>query len=187
MMKKYGYAWADLDTVCLSSETNLGSSFLPTMPKKDHELTDKKSLNNSIFLIDKDSNIMDGLIRKIEEFSPIKAESEYSLGPNLFTEFFISNQDTYKAMKSYIYPSNIFYPIHYEDVEDMYKKDKLFLCNFLTKKSFAVHLWRNSLKRKKSSISGIPLIESMPEDGSWLDKIYQKYLPYSNELEWDTI
>jgi hypothetical protein len=188
LAKKIDAVWADLDTICLSPNWEYEKMFLSYMPYKEDEFDNKTIINNSLFYIKPNSLFLDELISIINNFDYKKSADAYGPSMHLFTEVFLNNKNNYNLVKKYIYPSNVTYPIHYHDIYKIYLKDHAQHCHFLTRQAFAVHLWRNTLKQTPSLYGrDTQLLDEIPEEESWLYKVYQKYLPFKTKEDWELL
>jgi hypothetical protein len=188
MMKKYDYIWSDLDVICLSPDWKWDKMFIPISPKKPDEFPSRIMLNNSLFYIPSNSLFLDEMISITDKFNHKTTTDAYMLAMRLFTEMFISNKVNNSIVRKHLIPPNVIYPIHYRDIEKIYIAKEIFVCDFLTRNSFGIHVWRDTLKSSKSVSNNTErLIDSEPEKGSWLYNIYQKHLPYSSHLEWQNL
>lgn len=175
LLSKNDYIWTDLDTVCLSKNWEWNTMFLCPFEPRENEFEGNLTLNNSLFYIKPNTVFMQQLVDAVDGFDYKKTKDPYRLSPFLFTELFIKNPTNYNQVKKHIQPWQVTFPIHYWDIWKIYQKENLEWCNAKCANSFAIHLWRNSLKE---------ILDHIPEKGSWLYNTYQKYLPFKNTEEW---
>lgn len=177
LLNKEDYIWADLDNVCLSKDWKWDELFIPQMKRQEKDPYKSLMINNSLIKFKKESYPLTFLLNECEKFSVENSENRFDLSVHLFSTFFIENFDKYKK---YIVPSNITFPINWNDIGKIYNKKDLLECNLATKQSFAIHLWRESLILNS-------LLDRMPEKGSWLYNAYQKHLPFSTQQDWQNL
>lgn len=178
MLSKNDYIWVDLDTICLSDNWQWDTMFLCPFEPRGNEYDGKLTLNNSMFYIKPHSVFMNQLVEAIKNFDHTKTKDPYRLSPYLFTELFVKDPSNFNQVRKHIYDWKVTFPIHYWDIHRIYQKQDLDWCNRKCSDSFAIHLWRNSLKED---------LDRIPEEGSWLYQAYQKYLPFKNAEEWELI
>lgn len=167
MFKKYNYVWVDLDNICLSKNWVEKNTFFAAM--------DKIALNNAVLYLDKDSDLLDYMLKKCENFDYTKSIDAFELGPHLLT--YAVNE---LKLKKDISSRNLIYPIHYKEIDRIYLKSYLPICNALTSRAFSIHLWRTTLRDNG-------WLGRIPESGSFLYNLYNKHLGYSSQQDWQNL
>lgn len=188
LLKKYDLVWVDLDTICLSPEWEDQKIILcpfQIYQKTEENFGKQTTLNNSLFYFNKNSHFLDELLSYTENFDPKTVKDPYVLSPVLFTKVFIENKNNHAQVKKYFKPYYFTYPFFYTEIYKIYYKQFKKECDVLSRRSFSVHVWRDTLKHSPNG--KVALIETIPEEGSWLHEIYQKYLPFSSREDWKNL
>lgn len=167
MFKKYSYIWVDLDNICLSDKWEDKDTFFALM--------DKNALNNAVLYLNKNSELLEYMLKKCENFDYTKSIDAFELGPHLLT----SSVSELKLQK-YSSQRYTVYPIIYGQIDRIFLKSYSAICNSLTSRAFSIHLWRTTLRD-----SG--WLDRVPEKGSFLYNLYAKHLNYSGQQDWQNL
>lgn len=167
MFKKYNFVWVDLDNVCLSDNWEHKDPFFAPMKEN--------ALNNAVLYLDKDSELLDYMIQQTLNFDYTKSIDAFELGPHLLSESVKK-----LSLKRHISSRTLVYPIIYGDIEKIYLKSYLAICNSLTARAFSIHLWRTTLRDSD-------WLDRIPEPGSFLYNLYNKHLGYSTQQDWQNL
>lgn len=187
LVKKYDYIWTDLDTICLSPDWKWNEMFLCKMELRSGQYDGEDIINNSLFYIKPNHPMLAEMVEIANEFDYKKSTDAFILSPHLFTSMFLKKQENYKYIEKYIQPFYVTYPIHYMDIWKIYHKEHLSLCESLSRRSFSIHLWRNTLFFSNEDGHEDSLLNTMPEKDSYLYNLYQKYLPFSSRQDWQNL
>jgi hypothetical protein len=167
MFKKYSYVWVDLDNICLSDKWVDKEPFFALMHKT--------ALNNAVLYLDKNSELLNYMLKRCENFDYTKSIDAFELGPHLLTEAV----SELKLQKNYSQRYTV-YPIIYGQIDRIFLKSYSAICNSLTARAFSIHLWRTTLRD-----SG--WLDRIPEERSFLYNLYNKHLGYSSQQDWQNL
>ena len=158
MIKKYGFFWADLDSVCVSSNWNFEDDYIFGVNDKYNK---KEYLCTSNFKLPQNSEVLSYLTEIAEK--KISQSTEWCpAGPQLLTEA------VYKYnLEKKILPPKAFSPISFRNWHEFWDPNKTEEIKNSVASSYSFQLWNQMINR-----SGIDRNLFLP--GSYLDKIYKE-------------
>ena len=162
LSKRNGEWWFDIDCICLKNE-----EFFKKIKKNKKIVAGWEDSNylNGACLNFIDNEIGNQLVTEQKKIVDEKLNLDWGeIGPRLLTNFLKNKNITNEVL-----PVNIFYPIHYTQV-DILNNPKFtdYLIN-LSKDSYTCHLWNEILSKKINK-------KELPNKNSFLETLFLKFL-----------
>jgi len=162
LSKKNGEWWFDIDCVCLKNQKEFKHL---KQGKKIVLGWEDKNFVNGACLNFTDSILANELVIEQKRIIDNNLNLNWGeIGPKLLTKF-VNN----KNITDEILPINIFYPIHYTQVDGLNNPNYTKSLIDLTKDSYVCHLWNEILSKKINK-------KELPNKNSFLESLFLKFL-----------
>ncbi len=128
-----------MDTIWVDTDMILLKKYLP---KGEYILTleDKTIINGAILKIPKDSPMLHYLYTEATSVNP-KDIRWGMLGPRLLTKAVETFQ-----LREHVYEKEFFYPIHFNQIKDLFNPSKIEKIKVLVENSFTLHMWNQGIR-----------------------------------------
>lgn len=158
MIKETGFVWTDTDNICLRSDWDF-PEYVFGEQGGGHGLC-----ANGIIKAPSDSDFINDLVYISDAYD--KTEIVWGeIGPQLLTATLKKH-----GLETYIKPPEAFYPVHYWEWEQLWKKKFKNTVLKKSRSSYTIQIWNQMLSRDGSyTKNNLPL-------GSVVDYFYKKYV-----------
>lgn len=160
MIKKTGKTWADIDTICVSSDWNFNSKTYASYIGQD--------VCTGVLAIDKNLEVLDFLIENASKIYDKLNEETLNyrmIGSILLTEAF----KKFDLMEN-VLPEHVLTGLSYSDSEILFKKYNPLIIKNETK---SISIYNSNFRGREHEKNNLP-------EGSFLDYFYNKYVLRNN-------
>lgn len=160
MIKKYGFVWTDLDSICLK-KIDIDSNYIFGINDANNM---EEYVATSFLSLPQDSEILDSIIFDSEQ---IISQHNYKwgpMGPTLLTKKVFEF-----SLEEMVLPAKYFAPIHFSNWKYLWEKEMFKTVYQASKDSYTIQIWNEMVNRSGIDRNHFPT-------GSYINFLYKKIM-----------